>query len=98
VVHKFVLGFLKYTNAIALPQQAEAVLWTYDFPFMLAQAMTKAGTVTNTTRIANALRGGVVRDGLIGTHIIFGSDNSAVFTYSVTLVSPTGSSTTKVFN
>ena len=94
---RFISGFEAFTKTSTLSPQIEATLWTYDYPFMLAQAMTKAGTVTDTTAIANALRGGVTRHGLLGT-ITFDQKNNAVFGFDETLVSPSGSMTTKHFS
>jgi ABC-type branched-subunit amino acid transport system substrate-binding protein len=94
---QFISGFEAFTNTTSLSPNIAAALWTYDFPFMLAQAMSKAGTVTNTTAIASALRGGVTRHGLLGT-ITFDQQNNAIYGFDETLVSPSGSVTTKHFS
>jgi ABC-type branched-subunit amino acid transport system substrate-binding protein len=93
---QWVSGFEAFTKTTSLSPQIEATLWTYDFPFMLAQAMSKAGTVTDTTAIANALRGSITRKGLLGT-ITFDQNNNAVFGFDETLVTPSGATTTKHF-
>jgi ABC-type branched-subunit amino acid transport system substrate-binding protein len=95
---KFNTGFEAFTKTSSVSPNIAATLWTYDFPFMLAQAMTKAGTVTDTTAIANALRGSVSRQGLLGPDIKFDQGNNAVFGFDETLVSPSGTVTTKHFS
>lgn len=93
---QFVTGFEQFTHSSRLSDQIEATMWTYDFPFMLAQAMTKAGTVTDTAAIAKALRQ-VSRNGLVGDNITFDAQNNAQFGFDVSLVSPDGSISTKHF-
>jgi branched-chain amino acid transport system substrate-binding protein len=91
----FVDGYLAFTGEAALPDQVSAVLWTYDYPGMLAQAMTKAGTVEDTEAIGQALHE-VTRDGLLGK-ITFDEQNRSIFGFDITLVAPDGTITTENF-
>jgi branched-chain amino acid transport system substrate-binding protein len=90
---QFVTGIKAFEHASALSPYSEALEWEYDFPFMLAQAMEKAGSVTDTTAIANSLHD-VTRHGLLGT-ITFDKNNVAQFPLDMTLVSPAGKETSK---
>jgi hypothetical protein len=92
----FVTKFLAFTNATKLPDQVAAVIWTYDFPAILAQAMTKAGTVTDTEKIGVALHQ-VTRKGLLGS-ITFDAGNKALFGFDLSLVAADGTVTTKNFS
>lgn len=92
---RFVERFLKFTDQSELPEQVAAVLWTYDFPAMLAQAMEKAGTVTDTEAIGKALHE-VSREGLLGT-ITFDEANKATFGFDLTHFTADGTATTKNF-
>jgi branched-chain amino acid transport system substrate-binding protein len=91
----FVDRFLKFTNSSKLPDQVSAVLWTYDFPGILSQAMTKAGTVTDATAIGKALHE-VTRKGVLGS-ITFDEANKALFGFDLTLTAADGTITTKNF-
>ena len=42
----------------------DITLWQYDYVFMLVEAMKKAGTVSDTTAIANAMEG-ITIDGVL---------------------------------
>jgi ABC-type branched-subunit amino acid transport system substrate-binding protein len=92
----WIKDFEAYTHTTSLSPYVQATTWTYDFPFMLEQAMQKAGSVTNTTAIEKALHK-VTRNGLIGT-ISFNAHNGSEFGLDFTLVSPTGQETTKRFS
>lgn len=91
----FVDRFLEFTGDAALPAQVAAVLWTYDFPFMLAEAVEKAGTVDDAEAVGAALRE-VERDGVLGS-ITFDEANKAIFGFDITMVKPDGTTTTKNF-
>jgi len=91
-------GFAKYTGknlAYAISNGSFAT-YSYDYVFMLVQAMEKAGTVTNTTQIANALRGHVVRNGLVG-RITFNSHDLPEFPLFFAYVPLTGPIQNKSF-
>jgi branched-chain amino acid transport system substrate-binding protein len=75
---------LKAAAGGKLPQLAGQSLWYYDYVFMLADAMSKAKTVTDTAAIAKALETGT-RDGALG-HISFNALHSAVHSVDVVLV------------
>ncbi|HVM52957.1 MAG TPA: ABC transporter substrate-binding protein [Acidimicrobiales bacterium] len=92
---EFIDGFLEFTGDSELPTQVAAVIWTYDFPFLIAKAMQKAGTVEDADAIAKALRE-VSHDGLLGT-ITFDEGNKALFGFDITLLEPDGTATTQNF-
>lgn len=91
----FIDGFLEFTGANELPAQVAAVIWTYDFPFLIAKAMEQAGTVDDIDAIVEALHE-VSHDGLLGT-ITFDEGNKALFGFDITLVEPDGTTTTQNF-
>lgn len=67
-----------YSKAFGSPgSNVYSATWTYDYVFMLEQAMQKAGTVSNTATIANALTK-VHVDGLLGP-LSFDSNHAPVF-------------------
>jgi ABC-type branched-subunit amino acid transport system substrate-binding protein len=84
---QFVDDFLAFTNATELPGASAAILWTYDFPFIISQAMQAAESVDDPEAIADALRGGgVTREGgLIGT-VTYDDANKAVHGFDISLV------------
>ena len=93
---EFVDGFLAFTGASELPTQSAAILWTYDFPWILAQAMEQAGSVDDAEAIGQALHE-VTRDGLIG-ELTFDEGNKAVFGFDITNVAADGTITTENFD
>ena len=70
-------------------------MWTYDFPWILAQAIEQAGAVDDTEAIGQALHE-VTRDGLIG-ELTFDEANKALFGFDITNVMPDGTITTENF-
>ena len=91
---KFVSDFEAFTGD-KLPAQTAPILWTYDFPNVMAAAMTEAGTVTDTDKIAAALKS-VKYAGVLGD-ITFDDDNNAVFGYDITFIAPDGTVRTANF-
>jgi branched-chain amino acid transport system substrate-binding protein len=93
----FVSGYLAFSKSSALPANSTPLLWTYDFVYLLTQAMTQAGTVDDANKIADALRSGkVTRNGLVG-QVGYGQNNFPSFGFDVSLVTPDGTVTTRHF-
>jgi ABC-type branched-subunit amino acid transport system substrate-binding protein len=92
----FIKNFAQFThtNQSAVVTGGVFATWTYDYVFLLAKAMAKAGTVTNTAQIADAMRGKVVQNGLVGK-LAFNAHDGATFPLAVTYVSTGGKETTK---
>jgi branched-chain amino acid transport system substrate-binding protein len=93
----FLNGFAAYTHKSVSYAVANGIFSTfsYDYAFMLVQAMEKAGTVTNTTKIADALRS-VVRSGIVG-RLQFNSQDIAQFPLYFSYVPVTGAIVNKSF-
>jgi branched-chain amino acid transport system substrate-binding protein len=93
----FIANYLKYTSTKALPERTAPILWTYDFVYLLADAMKKAGTVTDANKLADTLRGGLTRDNALVGKLFYNGKNNPVFGFDVSLVGADGSVTTAHF-
>ena len=93
----FIANYLKYTNTKALPDRTAPILWTYDFVYLLVDAMKKAGTVTDANKLAETLRSGVSRDNALVGKLFYNSKNTPVFGFDVSFVSAEGAVTTAHF-
>jgi hypothetical protein len=91
----WIKGFEAYTHTTSLPALIAQGTWSYDYVFMLAQAMAKAGTVTNTAKIAKALHE-VTRHGLVGA-LTFNAHNGSEFPLVFDYVPVSGPIVTKSF-
>jgi len=98
--YKWIKGFAAFTNSPNLTTviaTATYATWTYDYVSLLAQAMTKAKTVTNTTKIANALRGKVVDATALVGRLSFNAQDRSMFPLEFTYVPVSGNTTSKSF-
>jgi ABC-type branched-subunit amino acid transport system substrate-binding protein len=77
---RFLEDFKAYTKQDSMPNLFTTT-WVYDFVPMLVEAMKTAGTVTDTDKIAEALRG-TTYTGLLGK-ISFDATNQSVYGFDV---------------
>lgn len=89
--------YLETTGTSELPAYSPPIRYFYDIFYMLAEAMSAAGSVSDTDKILDALEDGkIVRDGALG-RVVFDADGFVVYPQQAIYVAPDGSQTTSTY-